>query len=288
MNKLIVLTGPSGSGLSSAKYAFEESGFYIVENPPKDIIANLLTTFDSMSKNIHNFCLILSISEAKACLPMIKNSKRFKSKVILLMASEAELIKRYALTRHAHTRSVMENIPLEEAIEKDLKDADEVREIADVCLDTTSISVKLLRQEINEFINHQQIGSTMIVNFVSFGFKNGCPNGLDMVFDVRSMPNPYWVEELKELTGYDQKVIDYINQYPQTKTLLLRIVNFLNAQLAECQNSGRTTYNVGIACSGGQHRSTYVAKYLKDYFADTYITHVIHRDTPALNERDEQ
>ena len=284
MNRLIVLTGPSGSGLSSAKYVFEESGFYIVENPPKDLITNLLDTFEKMSKKIHNFCLILNIADAKETIDIIRQNKKFKSKVILLLAGKQELIKRYALTRHVHIRSVMENIPLEKAIDEDLKDANIIAPEADASLDTSSLSIKLLHKFVNEFVDFYKQDKGMVVNFISFGLKNGTPSGLDMVFDVRSIPNPYWVEGLKELTGYDKPVIDYMNKFPQTKTLLNRIVTFLSSQLSEVKESGRTTYNVGIACSGGQHRSTYVAHYLCDYFSDTYITNVIHRDTSSLND----
>ena len=284
MNKLILLTGPSGSGLSSAKYVFEEAGFYIVENPPKSVIGDLLLSFEKLSEKIHNFCIMINIAEARQSLEIIRKNKNFKCKTILLMASKQELIKRYALTRHAHVRSVMENIPLEKAIDLDLKDANELYPDVDATLDTSSLSIKLLRRFVEEYISCGKSNRGMNVNFISFGLKNGTPLGLDMMLDVRSIPNPYWVEELKELTGYDQKVIDYMNRFPQTKTLLNRITTFLSSQLSEVQESGRTTYNIGIACSGGQHRSTYVAKYLADYFADTYHTHAIHRDTPNLNE----
>lgn len=285
MNRLIILTGVSGSGLSSAKFVFEEEGFYIVENPPKELIPNLLESFETRSKKIHNFCLILNVAEVKESLSLLKKAKGFRTKTILLMAGKAELVKRYALTRHAHVRSVMENLPLEKAIDKDLQDANALVPDVDLTIDTSSLSVKLLRQFVREFIDLKNKDKGMIVNFISFGLKNGTPSGLDMVFDVRSIPNPYWVEELKELTGYDQKVIDYMEKFPQTKTLLNRITTFLSSQLHESQEGGRTSYNVGIACSGGQHRSTYVAKYLADYFSDTYLTNVIHRDTSELNER---
>ena len=285
MNRLVVLTGVAGSGVSSAKYVFEEEGFFIVENPPYELLPNLLDSFAKRSDRIHNFCIILNVAELKACLPILRSNKAFKTKIILLMAGKQELIKRYALTRHVHVRSVMENLPLEKAIDKDLIDANALVPEVDLTLDTSSISVKLMRQFVREFIDLNSKDKGMIVNFVSFGLKNGTPSGLDMIFDVRSIPNPYWVEELKELTGYDQKVIDYMNQFPQTKTLLNRITTYLSSQLHESQEGGRTSYNVGIACSGGQHRSTYVAKYLADYFADTYVTNVIHRDTSELNER---
>ena len=285
MNRLVVLTGVSGAGISSAKFVFEEEGYFVVENSPKEVIPHLLDSFNQRSDKIHNFCLILNLSEMKECMSLIKKDKRFKTKFILLMADQEELIKRYALTRHVHPKSVIENLPLEKAIEKDLIEANALVPDVDLSLDTSSLSVKLLRQIIREFIDVKAKNKGMIVNFISFGLKNGTPSGLDMVFDVRSMPNPYWVEELRELTGYDQKVIDYLEKFPQTKTLLNRITTYLSSQLHEIQEGGRTSYNVGIACSGGQHRSTYVAKFLADYFSDTYVTNVIHRDTAELNEK---
>ena len=285
MNRLIILTGVSGSGISSAKYVFEEEGFFVVENPPKEVIPHLLETFNKRSEKIHNFCLILNLFEIKECMPLIKKDKNFRTKFILLMTGKEELIKRYALTRHVHPRSAIENLPLEKAIDKDIIEANSLVPDVDLSLDTSSLTVKLLRQIIREFIDIKSKDKGMVVNFISFGLKNGTPSGLDMIFDVRSIPNPYWVEELKELTGYDQKVIDYMNKFPQTKTLLNRITTFLSSQLHESEEGGRTAYNVGIACSGGQHRSTFVAKYLADYFSDTYVTNVIHRDTLELNEK---
>ena len=285
INRLIILSGVSGAGVSSAKSIFEEEGFYIVENPPHEIISNLLEVFEKKDNKIHDFCLILNISEVKKTLKEVRNNKNFKTKTILLTAFKNELLKRYALTRHVHPRTVIENIPLEKAIDIDLLEADELIPDVDLKIDTTSISIKVLRQLIREYINKSAKEKKMIVNFISFGFKNGIPMGLDMVFDVRSIPNPYWVDDLKELTGYDEKVIEFLNKYPQTKTLLNRITTYLSSQLHEIQEGGRTSYNVGIACSGGQHRSTFVAKYLSEYFSDTYITNVIHRDTASLNER---
>ena len=285
MNRLIVLTGVSGAGISSSKSTFEEEGFFIVDNPPHEIIPELLESFEKRSDKVHNFCLVLNISEMRQSLETIKKNKNFKIKTILLTANKQELIKRYALTRHAHPRTVNENLPLEKAIDKDIKEANLLVPDMDLNVDTTSISIKSLRKYIREFLDASNSEKELIVNFVSFGFKNGTPSGLDMVFDVRSIPNPYWTADLKELTGYDQKVIEFMNQFPQTKTLLNRITTFLSSQLHEVLEAGRSSYNVGIACSGGQHRSTFVAKYLADYFSDTYITNVIHRDTASLNER---
>ena len=118
----------------------------------------------------------------------------------------------------------------------------------------------------------------------TFGIKNGIPQGIDEFLDVRAIPNPYWVEELKALTGEDQKVIDYMRSFPITQEILDNITNYLESHLKEIQKTGRGSYTIGIACSGGQHRSTYVANYLTEYFSNIYRTHVVHRDIPAKQE----
>lgn len=286
MKRLVVLTGPSGSGISSAKYVFEEMGYYIVENPPLGVIPSLLDTFEKDKSKINNYALLINLSTAKETISLIKKSKGFISRSILLMTNKTELLKRYALTRHTHVRSVMEGVSLEKAIDKDLIDANELSPDVDFVLDTSSLAVKALRQMIYDYLECQRKEHHININFISFGLKNGMPAGLDMFFDVRSLPNPYWVEDLKELTGYDKKVIDFMNVYPITRELIGRIITFLEKQLEDMVDIGRSSYNIGIACSGGQHRSTYVAKYLKDYFASSYETHVIHRDTPELNDLD--
>lgn len=286
MKKLVVLTGPSGSGISSAKYVFEEAGFYIVENPPLEVIPSLLDAFHLKKGKINKYALLLNIVTAKECINLIKKNRQFDTKIILLMANKSELLKRYALTRHAHVRSVMDGTSMERAIDNDILDANALAPDVDFALDTSNLSVKLLRQIIYDFLECQRKEHHITINFISFGLKNGMPSGLDMFFDVRSIPNPYWVDELKELTGYDKKVIDYMNTSPVTRDLIGRIIAFLEKQLEDVVDAGRNNYNIGIACSGGQHRSTYVAKYLKDYFGSSYETHVIHRDTPELNDID--
>ncbi|MCR5185356.1 MAG: RNase adaptor protein RapZ, partial [Bacilli bacterium] len=174
-------------------------------------------------------------------------------------------------------------ISIEKAVEEDIVDANNLSPDVDVTIDTSNLSIKSMRQMIYDLLSDDRKG-VLNVNFISFGLKNGVPAGIDMIFDVRSIPNPFWVDDLKEFTGYDQKVIDYLESFPKTHELVQRIEDFLTTQLKDMVKEGRVNYNIGIACSGGQHRSTYVAKVLKDYFAGEYDTHVIHRDTPALNE----
>ena len=153
MNRLVILTGVSGSGVSSAKSIFEEEGYYIVENPPHEIIPQLLKSFENRSNNIHKFCLILHISEVKKSLKEIKQNKNFKTKIVLLMANKQELIKRFALTRHTHIRTINENLPLEKAIDKDMSEANQLSPDVDLSIETKPAPC-FLTAEGNPFLSY--------------------------------------------------------------------------------------------------------------------------------------
>ena len=281
--ELVILTGPSGSGVSSAKFVFEELGYYIVENLPSSAIDSLLSSFEKDKFFTEKFALMVSIDAAKEILEKARKNSEFNTTFVVLTTDKNELLKRYALTRHTHPRAIAYKVSLEEGVDIDIKLTTELIQDADLSVDTTGLTVKDLRKGLMSFFTISKEKDVLTVNFISFGMKNGAPAGLDMLFDVRTIPNPYWVEELKSLTGYDQKVVDYMMSFDETHQLLDNITQFLDKHLAQIKESGRHSYNIGIGCSGGQHRSTFVAKYLRDYFSNQYLTHTIHRDSPELN-----
>ena len=281
MKNIVLISGPAGSGLSSAEFVFEELGYYVVKNAP-------CKTITSIAKEIENneICFVCHPKDIEIAYLSLKEMKDVSLRFIVLSCEEKELMKRFTLTRHVHPRSVVENITAEEAIEKDVRDITKMLEEADYSIDTTSLTVKQLRSHLFQFLTSREEENVLSVTFISFGLKNGIPQGLDTFIDVRSIPNPFWVEELKELTGADQKVIDYMNSFPITKEIIDNITRYLESSLKEASEIGRTNYVVGVACSGGQHRSTYVANLLKDHFAKLYRSNVYHRDTPNLNNND--
>lgn len=175
-------------------------------------------------------------------------------------------------------------MPLEKAIEADIEDAEKLASTADLYIDTTDLTSKELRNYLYNYIENKKTDNTTKVTFMSFGFKNGTPSGIDDIIDVRILPNPYWVAELAPLNGKDKPVIDYINSFPVTKEFLFHLVNYLEYLLKEVQKSERPSYTIGIACSGGQHRSTFVAEFLADHFKNEYNVSVVHRDSPSLNK----
>ncbi|MCR5565024.1 MAG: hypothetical protein K6F59_04465 [Gammaproteobacteria bacterium] len=284
MKQVVILTGASGSGLSSARYIFEELGYYISEGIPLDNVEAVIDTFCKKDFKTNKFCLIGSVQNAKKVLDIAKRYKELNVRLLLLTCAKKELLRRYTLTRHTNMRSILSGIDLEESIDLDIKDTMELRPDADITIDTTSLSPKEFRREIYLQLDRSTVGDNLTVTFMSFGLKNGIPNAIDTFIDVRSLENPYWVETLRDLNGKDQEVIDYIMAGPGAKEYLDEIVRFVSTQLKGAKKSERVSYNIGIACSGGQHRSTFVAEYLGKYFSKEYKVIVTHRDTPSLNE----
>ena len=285
MKKIYILTGPSGAGASTAKFVFEELGFYILENFPTILTTDLIDKVIANRPETEKVCLIPRISEAKALFLELKKHKEFEVITILLDCSSEELLHRYALTRHIHPNTALSGIGLEKAIENDLVLVNQLRGGCDLYIDTSKTTIKELRTTLyNKIENLDSKKGITTVKFVSFGMKNGIQKDIDMMIDCRILPNPFWVESLKDKTGEDLDVIDYLNSYPETGRFLDNTIAYLEYHLAEMQKAGRGFYTVGVACSGGQHRSTYVANYLKKYFEKKYKTTSYHRDCPELNK----
>ena len=284
MKNIVILAGPSGSGISSAEFVFEELGYFVMKNPPMKSIDKILDDIIAMEQ-FNNYCLMLNSGAALSIIKTCKARNDANYRYIALNTSEDELMKRYSLSRHVHPRSAAFNLSTSEAIKADIEDILKVVNEVDLYIDTTSLTVKQLRLRLYKFLENIESNKITSVTFISFGIKNGIPQGIDEFFDVRVIPNPYWVEELKALTGADQKVIDYMMSFPVTQEVLDNLTSYLEKHLQEVQKSERGSYTIGIACSGGQHRSTFVANYLTNYFSKTYRTQAIHRDSPILNEK---
>lgn len=282
MKQVVLLTGAAGSGLSSAEYVFEELGYFVSKNIPTSSLNHVLDSFLE-DKNLTKMVVISHAVYAKESIEILLNRNDLDYKIIVLTCDTQELNKRYTLTRKVHPRCVTEKCSAEEAIKKDEDSVSQILEYSSFVLDTTSISIKQLRSYLYQYLANYKEDKSLSVTFMSFGLKNGIPQGIDMFIDVRTLPNPYWVDELKELTGGDKRVIDYINSFKETEININNIINYIDKHLLEVKKQ-RNAYVIGVACSGGKHRSTYVANLLKEHFKDKYLTSVIHRDTRELNK----
>lgn len=284
MKNVVVIAGPSGSGLSSVEFVFEELGYLVIKNPTVNSINAVVDDLLNEKSELNNFCLMLNAGSGNEIFKILKKRNDANYRFIVLNCSEYELNKRYALSRHVHPRSARFKLSLTDAIKLDVKDTLDIVNEADLYIDTSSLSVKQLRAMVYKFLEGIEDDKLLSVTFISFGIKNGIPQGIDTFLDTRMIPNPYWNEKLKELNGADQPVIDYMMSFEVTKEVLENFKKYLSTSLEEVAKDGRSSYTVGIACSGGQHRSTFVANYLADYFSKKYRTQVIHRDSPSLNK----
>lgn len=283
MVKLVILTGPSGSGKTLAQYVFEESGYYVIDNI---LPSSFTATIEEMIAHPDDYPKVLLIASPQNAKEIIRIGKdhykdKVDSKIIVLDCKIATLLGRFKLTRHVHPMTTRKNVSLEDALEQDIDNINEIKESADLVIDTTALEVKDFRRILFEAILNRK-KDTVKVRFMSFGHKFNTPMDCDLIFDTRALPNPYWVPELRNLTGLDKKVIEYLNSFEETKDLIKRISDYLDFYLAKVQEDGRGDYCVGVCCSGGQHRSVYVAEKLAEHFNKKYDTYVFHRD---INKR---
>ena len=275
MIKLVIITGVYGSGKSTALYTFEEAGYYVVDNIPLDVVKPLFETICS-NRKYEKVALSVPLEMANDCFELAKNYKNFDLHFLGITCSKEALNERYRLTRKRHPLQA-QGYTLEQAIERDYSVLEKVRLNLTNYVDTSKIDIK----EFSKYLHNSIMGiegDKFSVMFMSFGYKKSVPQDIETVFDVRLLPNPYWVPELKDLTGLDQKVKDYVLNAKETKEYLAHVINYLNYYLEELKKSGKGHANIGIACSGGQHRSVAIAQYLSEYFADKYETSVSHRD----------
>ncbi|MFA5686517.1 MAG: RNase adapter RapZ [Bacilli bacterium] len=276
MIDLVILTGVSGAGKSTAVRAFEEMDYYIVENVPLSVIPKLYTSFKKNEARFSKTLVVVSINESLKAALLARKIPSFNVTFMALDATEAELITRFRLTRHLHPQQA-HGLTLEQCLKLDRKIMDAVKSEVDIYIDTTGKSVPELRKYIFRNIDGME-KKELTVNFVSFGFKHGVPADVEIIFDTRIVPNPYWIPELKELTGEDKEVQDFVLNDKDAKLLVKEIEKYLVYYLKKVKEENRNFFVVGIGCSGGQHRSVAITNYLSQKFSKSYRTLCLHRD----------
>lgn len=280
--ELVILTGLSGSGKLSALKAFEDMGFYAVDNLPVELLPSFAELV-LQSGEITRAALVVDAREGRGLerFPLILRELRRKLsvKVIYLEASKAALLRRFSETRRPHPLGQGEMVSA--AIEAESKLFAPVRKTADVRIDTSNFNVHELRAFIQNQFRRDSKGDGLLVSSISFGYKNGVPLEADLVFDVRFLPNPHFVPEFRKLTGRDKKVIAYLNQFPQTKEFLDRVTDLLVFLLPHYIHEGKSYLTIAFGCTGGQHRSVMIAEEVKKRLAEkSYNAKTSHRDMP--------
>jgi UPF0042 nucleotide-binding protein len=280
--ELVIITGMSGSGKGSVLKAFEDLGYYCVDNLPLELIQRF-ADLARQSPEIERTALVVDIREGEALsrLPhILKQVKRtINTKVVFLEASDESLVRRFSETRRPHPLG--KTATVSSAITRERKQLDFLRNLADVIIDTSKFNVHELRAHILDKFQEGTSSQSILVSCVSFGFKNGVPNDADLVFDVRFLPNPHFIPEFRPLTGRHPKVAAYIRQFPQTQEFIDRISDLLVYLMPHYIREGKSYLTIAFGCTGGQHRSVMIADDVcKRLSKAGYSVKAQHRDSP--------
>ena len=281
MIDLVIISGVYGAGKTNAIQAFEEAGYFITDNIPVGVVDNYFSEIAKDPQKYKKVALSVNLEYAKETYEFAKKHKEFSIIFLGITCDKATLIKRYRLSRKLHPKQPL-GVTLEEAITSDLEYAKELRDLFDVYIDSAHLTKEEFRERIYEGIIGLE--KQFIVAFSSFGYKVQVPQDIETVFDVRLLPNPYWVPALKEKTGLDKEVKDFVLNAPETKEYLKHVIEYLDFYLEELKKNDRNHASIGIACSGGQHRSVVIAEYLAKYYSKKYHTSVTHKNLPGKKD----
>ncbi|MDO6544458.1 RNase adapter RapZ [Photobacterium sanguinicancri] len=263
---LMVVSGRSGSGKSVALRVLEDLGYYCVDNLPVNLLPQFIKTVENNQQDIAVSIDVRNMPTQSGEIQKILSSlsSQLDVNVIFLDADDKELVKRYSETRRLHPLS-RNNMSLEQAIQSESAILSDLKEHADLVIDTTKQSI----HDLSETVRSRVLGREnrdLIMVFESFGFKHGLPTDADYVFDVRFLPNPHWVPELKPQTGLDLGVKEFLASHPEVNQLTNQIRNFVETWLPMLEKNNRSYLTIAIGCTGGQHRSVYVAQQLAEHF----------------------
>jgi RNase adapter protein RapZ len=281
----IIITGLSGSGMSSATNAFEDLGYFCVDNLPLTMLSTfsrLLIPNEEESVAIEKAALVINIRERHFLSEFPGELKKLRKKrlapfVIFFEASDDVLQRRFSETRRPHPADGGNGLLT--AIRAEKRELEKVRETADLIIDTSEHTVHTLRRLIVQKFGHSEEGSPLNVQFVSFGHKYGVPREVDLLFDVRHLPNPYFDKDLKHLPGNDPKVIKFLEKQEDVQETVFRFTDLLTYLLPLYRREGKSYLTIGVGCTGGRHRSVMVANRLGENFKkEDYEITVVHRD----------
>ena len=272
--RLVIISGRSGSGKSTALHVMEDAGFYCIDNLPAGLLPPLVENMMQSAENPTGIAVSIdarNMTEDLVRFPQILSEvKKFNISVeiVYLDTDENSLITRFSETRRKHPLS-NQYAALQEAVAHEKVLLEPIAELADITIDTTSLNVYELNELIRQRITQHHTPGLAIL-FQSFGFKDGVPVDADFVFDVRCLPNPHWSKELRVFTGLDEPVIKYLKTQQSVQDMLADIRNYLERWIPSFAASSRTYLTVAIGCTGGKHRSVFVSETLKEYFAKKF------------------
>lgn len=275
--QVVMVTGLSGAGKTSCMAIFENLEYQCIDNFPVDLLEEFAILLKT-SKEYTKVAYAVKLQDALKAARILSNLDWIDLSILFLDASDDILLRRYKQTRRSHPLLINGNVAsLLEAIEFEREMAKPVLRISNKIIDTSMIKTNKLQQMLEDYYLHSETDPFRI-SFVSFGYKHGIPKDLDLMFDVRFLPNPFYVDELREKTGNDKEVYDYVMEKEETKEFVNVLTPTLDYLFKNFEQEGRMHLVVGIGCTGGQHRSVTLTNYFADYYSKKYSVHRLHRD----------
>jgi len=282
--RFMVVTGLSGSGKTHAIHALEDLGYFCVDNLPTQLIPTFAELCTRGEAHLERVAIVVDVrergflSQFPPVFRKLRSLPGVEAKLIFLEANRSALVRRFSETRRPHPLAPDRSVS--EGIDEERKKMLAIRGMADVIVDTSNLTVHELRDAFGRMTRDESTRADMVVNLLSFGFKNGAPTEADLVFDVRFLPNPHFVDRLRHLTGRDARVVRFIKQHKVTQDFINRLTEFLRFTLPHYVTEGKSYLTVAIGCTGGQHRSVMIAEALKRTLEHTpgVRLRVKHRD----------
>ncbi len=283
--RFVILTGLSGAGKTQAVRALEDLGYFCIDNLPTQLIPTMARLSSDDEAGLSKVAIVVDVRERgfvkefPRVFRQLKARGKLKPALIFLEATDSTLVRRFSETRRPHPLAADRSVS--EGIAEERQKLDAIRSMADMVLDTSNMTVHQLRERFMQMSRGGRTRAQMIVNLVSFGYKNGLPIDADLVFDVRCLSNPHFVPGLRDLTGRDAPVVKYMRKSPATVEFLDRLKGFLRFALPQYVQEGKSYLTVAIGCTGGRHRSVMMAEALRHSLAAVkgVKIRVQHRDS---------
>ncbi|WP_010306856.1 RNase adapter RapZ [Kurthia senegalensis] len=286
-NELIIITGMSGAGKSVAVRSFEDLGFYCIDNLPPTLLPTFVNLMKESTKGITRMVAVMDLrggdffASLIDAIDQIAKEAIVEPKILFLDANDEVLVRRYKETRRSHPLAA-DGLPLE-GIRHERELLTEVKERAHYVFDTSEMKPKKLKEQIIAEFSTQS-SKVFNVNVMSFGFKHGMPIDADLVFDVRFLPNPYYIEALRPKTGLNEEVSSYVLKFEDTQTLIQKLADLFEFMIPRYEAEGKSQLVIAFGCTGGQHRSVTLAEYFGHKLSETKPTVISHRDIEKRKE----